>query len=184
MRASCVCGPGGSRTGGGADRQQVPAACGVTRDERGSARLNKTGQGKTRRSEAARVAGDLARLVMVMRVCRQSHTNGRVVGLRPVGRGLKGWRKGGSVGSEKIKLEGAHARNVVRPSEQEVSISVESACQRRLCSWTCPRRPRGVPHDFSPKARRTSSGQPRHTSPCLSRKARTGRLYPPAVCSR
>lgn len=114
-----MCGPGGSRTGGGAERQQVPAAGGVTRDERGSARLSKAGQGKTRRrSEAARVAGDLARLDMVMRVCRQSHTNGRVVGLRPVGRGLKGWRKGGSVGSEKIKLEGAHARNAVRPESK------------------------------------------------------------------
>jgi hypothetical protein len=76
-------------------------------------------QGKVRRAaEAARLAGDLARLAMVMRVCRQSHTNGRVVGLRPVGRGLKGWRKGGSVGSEKIKLEGAHARNAVRPESK------------------------------------------------------------------
>ena len=90
----------------------------MTRDKRGSARLSKAGQGKTRCFEAARLVGDLARLDMVMRVCRQSHTNGRVVGLRPVGRGLKGWRKGGSVGSEKIKLEGAHARNAVRPASK------------------------------------------------------------------
>jgi hypothetical protein len=30
---------------------------------------------------------------MVMRVCRQSHTNGRVVGLRPVGRRVEGMEK-------------------------------------------------------------------------------------------
>ena len=99
VRASCVCGPGGSRTGGGAERQQVPAAGGVTRGERGSARLSKAGQGKVRRGGARRSdeAGyGYAGLSPISHERAGCGTEGQWGG------GLKGWRKGGSVGSKKI----------------------------------------------------------------------------------
>lgn len=133
-----MCGPGGCRSGGGAGIQQVPAAGGVTSSKAEGGRADKK---RRLRLEA---------IWLDMRVCRQSH--GRVVGLRPAGRGLKGWRKGGSVGSKRSNSKGAHARNAARPESSgkrppSGSISVEPAS----ASLSCPRRPRAseLPHDFS-----------------------------------